>query len=130
MRLNLYVTQKTLYEKNIIRDLIIRKNDTNIIDTFYYNEEDILVDISGATIFFTVKNKPSDIDNDAILKKTITSLTDPQNGNCEIELSSTDTNLTVGNYVYDIQIKLSTGKIYTCSEGNICIKQDITIRTS
>lgn len=129
MRLNLYITYETLYEKNIKRDLICRAKNSDILDTYYYDENDTIVDITGDTIFFTIKNKPTDVDNDAVLKKTITSLTDPQNGNCEIELTNTDTSSLLGNYIYDIKIKHGT-KFYTVCEGNICFMTSLTIRES
>jgi hypothetical protein len=130
MILDLYITYKKIEEIDIIQDLIIKKRDSVTYDCFFYDENNTLVDITGATLFFTIKEKSSDTDETAILKKTITSLTNSTDGEAKIELNPTDTNLTVGNYIYDIQIKLSTGEIYTCLEGNICVKQDITIRTS
>jgi hypothetical protein len=129
MILNLYITYETLLEKDIRRDLILRAKNSNIISCYFYDEDDLIVDITGDTIFFTVKNKPSDVDNDAVLKKTITSLTNPQSGNCEIELTNSDTSSLLGNYIYDIKIKHGT-KFYTVSEGNVCFKSSLTIRES
>ena len=124
MKLKLYLTYENKRKIDINQDLIIRKRDTVIYDCWF------VVDITGATIFFTIKTKPSDTDDNAILQKTITTLTDASNGEAEIELSPTDTNLIVGNYLYDIAIKNSDGDIFTVLEGNICVMQDITIRTS
>ena len=129
MRLNLYLTQEILYPKEIKQDLTLRAKNTNIIDTFYYDENDNSIDITGDTIFFTIKNNPTDTDESAVLKKTITDLTDPSNGEAEIELSSTDTSSLLGNYLYDIKIKHDE-KFYTVSEGNICFQKSLTIRES
>lgn len=130
MRLNTYITYKKLYVDNVKFDLICNAKNTNTIDLWCYNELDSVVDITGATVFFTVKNKPSDSDNDAVLKKDITSLTDPTGGNTLITLTATDCNSLLGNYLYSIKIKMSTGEIYTLAEGNILFRKEITERTS
>ena len=77
-----------------------------------------------------VKEKVSDEDASAKISKTITTHTDPTNGESKITLTYTDTALTCKNYIYDLQVKTDEGEIKTLLEGVITIKQDITIRTS
>jgi len=130
MRLNTYITYKKLYADNIERDLILRAKNTNTLDLWCYDELDAVVDITGATVFFTVKNKPSDTDNDAVLKKDVTSLTNPTGGNTIITLTATDCASLLGNYLYSIKIKMATGEFYTLAEGNVVFRKEITERTS
>lgn len=91
------------------------------------------IDLTGSTVFFTVKtlaNADNPDDSSAIILKTITSHYDPTNGRTRIELSSADTSISAGSYWFDIQIKDSGGKISSCEKGQIEILQDITRRTS
>jgi hypothetical protein len=130
MILKCIITDENISDINITQDLDLRAKNTNVMDCFFFDEEDLFVDITGATIFFTVKNLPSDSDTNAVLKKDITSLTEPTSGEAEIELTPTDTSSLLGNYLYSIKIKLSSGKIYTVREGNVCFKKEISERTS
>ena len=130
--MNIYL--KATYENNLFinieRDLILRAKNKNILNCYFVDENDSLIDITGAILFLTIKNKPSDTDVDAVLSKTIASvdLTDPMSGNAEIEITSTDCTSLLGNYIYSIKIKLSDGNIYTVSEGNLCFRTEITQR--
>ncbi len=90
------------------------------------------IDLTGSTLFFTVKtlanaDKP---DTTAVISKTITNHYDPTNGKTRISLTSTDTDVPAGNYWYDIQLKDSAGRISSCEKGQIEVLQDITRRTS
>jgi hypothetical protein len=129
MRLNLYITQETLYAKDIQQDLILRAKNVNILDCFFYDEDDVIVDITGDEVYFMVKDTPSQLDADAKINKKITSLTDPTAGEAEIELTTTDTASLLGNYLYQIKIKHAT-KFYTVAEGNVVFMQSIITRES
>jgi hypothetical protein len=76
-----------------------------------------------------VKVTPSTEDASATLNKKITTLTDPTNGNAEIELTATETASLLGNYLYQIKIKYDS-KFYTIAEGNLCFMQSIITRES
>ena len=126
MRLNTYITYKKSYEEDKQVDLLMRARNTNIINIFCYDEDDLLVDISGATILFMVKSKPSDDDDDAVLEVEVTSLTNPQAGNTEIEIDADDCEELEGNYLYNIKIELTDGKIYELAYGNICFQRSLS----
>lgn len=87
------------------------------------------LDITGYTIFFTVKAMASAEDSTAIIQKNITEHTDPTEGESLITLTSTDTDQTAGEYWYDVQIKSPSGNITSCEAGKFEILQDITKRT-
>jgi len=127
MRLNLYITQEILYAKNIKQDLTLRAKNESILDCYFYDENDALIDITGSEIYFMVKDTPSQLDADAKLNKKITSLTDPMNGEAEIELTATETASLLGNYIYQIKIKYDSDW-YTLAEGNLCFMQSIITR--
>lgn len=96
------------------------------------NSNDEIVDITGYTMYFTVK-KVFDQDNtdaNAVLQKTITALSDPTNGVFRITFDAGDTLLTSGDYKYDIQAKNTSGKLTTIQQGILTIKASATRRSN
>jgi hypothetical protein len=110
--------------------LNIKRGDTWSRTIYFTDNDNVPIDITGWTIFFTVKNKVDDPDSSAIISKTITSFSNPTGGEAGISLSTTDTNQTIGSYLYDIQVKTNLNEIITVMEGILTITKDITIRTS
>jgi len=106
----------------------VRRDDKYWVLVFT-DENGTAIDITGWTIFFTAKNDIDDVDADAIIKKDITSHTDPTAGTTQIHLTPTDTNL-LGIYVYDIQVKKLNGDILTVVNGELTFLDDVTIRTA
>jgi len=84
------------------------------------------VDLTGYTFYMTIKKKKSDSDNDAILKKVITSIPAPEMGIVTISIDRNDTLKSYGTFPYDIKYKDSNGKVRTVLYGNFIIKQAIT----
>lgn len=101
-----------------------RENSMNINLTF----QDI--DLTGATVYFTVKSAADTdaTDTSALIKKDITSHTDAINGATEIVLTPTDTDITVGKYKYDIKLKKADGQQTTTQVGEFIVKEAITNR--
>lgn len=89
------------------------------------------MDLTGATVFFTVK---SAIDADAtdaaaLIAVEVTDHLNPTAGVTEIPLSASDTTVTPGEYYYDIQVK--KGSTVTSIPVRRCkIYGDITRRTT
>ena len=108
----------------------IKRGDTWSKTMYFENEDGARIDITGWTIFLTVKAKTDDLDAAAIISKTITVFSNPTAGEAEISLTPTDTNQAIASYVYDIQVKTNVGEIYTIVEGILTITKDITQRTS
>lgn len=88
------------------------------------------VDLTDATVYFTVKPQPDNDQTDAaaIIKKDITDHTDPVAGQTIIPLTPADTTVSAGNYVYDIKLKRSTGAQSTVIVGDCEIKEAVTLR--
>lgn len=108
--------------------LTIVRGDTKTYKLVFRNSSGIPVDITGWTVYFTVKENLSQTDDQALISKNVTSHTDPANGETSIVLSSTDTD-HVGNYIYDIQYKNTLDEIHTILEGILSFSKDITRRT-
>lgn len=94
------------------------------------------VDLTDAKGIFTVKEKSSDTDANAIFQKKTASaggsddefdFTNAEGGKGEIYIVPDDTvNTTPGIYVWDIRITLSNQKTYTVLRGRISFKESIT----
>jgi len=83
-----------------------------------FTEDDVALDITGWTIYFTVKQNMNDTDANAVINKKITTHSDPTNGKTLITLTNTETNLT-GNYYYAVDYKDDEGNEDTLYYGRI-----------
>jgi hypothetical protein len=63
-------------------------------------------DLTGKTVFFTVKKKDDEEadDSKAIIQKTITVHTSPTLGITTLSLAATDTNVPLDNYIWDLRV--------------------------
>ncbi len=97
------------------------------------------VDLTSASLWFTVKARTADLDSEAILQKRNTAAggSDLQikvivalDGTAEIYIVPEDTNeVDPATYVWDVQVKLANDKTYTVIRGRITFKDDITRAT-
>lgn len=112
--------------------LKIRRGDTTTI-TLNYTLNGVAVDLTGSTVYFTVKpTLPTDDSDDstAVITEEVTSHSDPTNGQTVIPLSATQTTVTAGGYYYDIQVKDASGNITTIDVGTVKVLPDVTRRTT
>ena len=89
-----------------------------------FKKDGIVVDLTGWTIYFTVKEKVSDSDINANIKKTITSHLDAVNGKSLIELTPTDTDI-LGNRYFSFDYKTDDGDEGVLFWGRIKFKDNI-----
>ena len=87
------------------------------------------IDITGWTIFFTVKKKMTDPDSSAKIAVTIPP-SDPTNGIALVTVSHTITDELRGLYYYDFQFTKADGTVQTLVSGGITFETDVTRRTS
>lgn len=107
---------------------IIKRDDSDFQLTF----KDIdgnAIDLTNGVVFFTVKKVKIDTDVNAIIKKEITTFDDASSGIALLSLTAEETDISAGDYWFDIQLKDSNGKITSSSAGRFLVMQDITIRT-
>ncbi len=84
------------------------------------------VEITGDTIFFTIKENQDDSDDDAKIQKNITSHVSAQS--TQIVVTAAELNDLLGKYYYDAQWKKADGTIRTLFKGTITFGKDITRR--
>lgn len=85
-------------------------------------------DITGWTVFFTMKKNIEDADDDADLKKDVTVHTSPTTGETAITWTDVEADDFLGVYYFDIQYKDDTGEIKTVMKGTLTFIEDVTRR--
>ena len=110
-----------------MRTTIIRRDDVEL-EIVFTDQDGNAIDINGATVFFTLKRRVSDTDEDALVVKEVTEHSSPSEGETTISLSNSETDIPSGVYFYDLQIRNTEDKITSSDSGQIRISQDITIR--
>ena len=114
-------------------DFEIIQGDDHAIQVTFTDENGAVINITGYTVFFTMKKRPDEDadDSDAPIKKTVTSHSDPTNGETIIYLTSAETAvLEARRYVYDLQLKDLSDKINSTKYGVLEVIKDVTNRTS
>lgn len=106
---------------------IIRRDDTDLQLTFT-DVDGNPIDLTGGTVYLTVKTRPSDSDDDAVLAKELTEFDTPETGVCIIQIASDEADIAPGNYFYDVQLKLNDN-IASAKKGIIRVLSDITQKT-
>ena len=92
-------------------------NDVTLTLTFTDANGDPL-DITGYTVFFTVKDNYTQQDDKAFVAEEVTSHTNPTGGITTISISRTNLNRRPGVYVYDIQTKDTGANISTVTSDD------------
>lgn len=110
---------------------IIKRDDSAFQLTFTDINGDP-IDLTGGIVFFTVKKHKIDTDDDALIVKDIEAadIDNPEDGIVILTLSAEETDIPVGDYYFDVQLKTNEDKISSTYAGRFLVAQDITIRTT
>ena len=112
------------------QNILIKRGDSRDIRLTFTDGDGAVIDITGWTVYFTVKDDIEADDDNALIKKDVTAHTNPTQGETKIELTYDDTNITSKNYYYDLQVKTDEDKVYTVLEGVFVVEEDVTRRTT
>jgi hypothetical protein len=108
---------------------VFRGDDLSL--TFYFKDSaGTAIDLTGCTLFATVKSSVEDTDANAKLAKTMTISTPATAGIATLEATATEMLYLRGQYILDIQIKTAAGKIQTPFKSDFYVDEDVTIRTT
>jgi hypothetical protein len=110
-------------------DLTWTRGDSGRLDVTVKEADGTAYDLTGATLFLTVKNALTDADSAAVIRKEVTSHDDAEEGESHFDLLTTD-NATAGTRFYDVQLKTSDSKIFTLFGGLWKVLSDVTTRTA
>lgn len=106
------------------QDFLMWSGDDKVITVTVYDSDDVVVDITGATIAWQLSQN---VDSAALITKTAGDgvvLSDPTNGQFTITLDPADTASLSGRYYHEAQITDSSGDISTGLVGHTTIKVD------
>jgi hypothetical protein len=110
-------------------DLTWTRGDSGRLDVTVTQSDGTAYNLTGATLFLTVKNALTDADSAAVIRKEVTSHHDATAGESHFDLLTTD-NATAGARFYDVQLKDSANKIFTLFGGVWRVLADVTVRTA
>lgn len=110
-------------------DLCWTRGDSGRLDVTVTQADGTAYDITGATLFLTVKNALTDADSAAVIRKEVTAHDDATEGESHFDLLTTD-NATAATRYYDVQLKTSDSKVYTLFGGLWKVLADVTTRTA
>jgi len=89
-------------------------------------QDELPIDLTGASLVFTVKNKYDDSDDDAEFQIIETIHTDPVNGLSAIEIEPSDTeNLNVKTFYYDLDYTPAGEDVITILRGKFIVVYDV-----
>jgi hypothetical protein len=110
-------------------DLTWTRGDSGRLDVTVTQSDGTAYNLTGATLFLTVKNALTDADSAAVIRKEVTAHDDATAGESHFDLLTTD-NATAGTRFYDVQLKDSANKIFTLFGGIWKVLADVTVRTA
>ena len=108
----------------ICKELELVRNTTKAYEV-NFTKNGTPEDITGWTVYFTVKSKMSDSDLNAKIKKAITTHDNPTTGVALIELTASDTDIVAGNYYYSIDYKDADGNIGVLYNGRLLVREPV-----
>jgi len=110
-----------------LTDKTIKRGDTGTFSIAITSDKKP-VNLTGWTVWFTVRKTPAllSVKNDinAVISKKITNL--DNTGIVVISITSEETEITSGTYLYEIQYTDSLGNTYSTPTYNFIITDDIT----
>lgn len=87
-----------------------------------FTKDGVAINITDWTVYFTLKEKTTDLDAAAKINKKLTAHTDATNGKSIIPLISSDTDLEPKSYYYSIDFKDDEGNEGVLYYGSYKIK--------
>jgi hypothetical protein len=116
---------------NVAEEIEIFRGDDKTFNLTVQDDGGSAVDLTNGVVRFTVrtdfnsKNKLIEKDSESIGGIVIT---DPTGGKADIQIDSANTRNPnmLGEYVYDVEVELSTGKKSTVIQSSFTVKGDVT----
>jgi len=109
-----------------VADWIIDANRDFDILAEALNNDKTPADITGWTLYFTVKESLTDTDANAKILLTFTSLSDPTHGLALLSIPAASIALlTNENYFYEVTACTGGGKNYTLGKGKLIVDETV-----
>ena len=111
-------------------DLTWTRGDSGRLDVVVKQSDGTAYNLTGATLFLTVKTLLTDSDSLAgVIRKEVTAHDNAAGGLSHFAITTAD-NATAATRFYDVQLKDSTGSVYTLFGGLWKVLADVTTRTA
>jgi hypothetical protein len=110
-------------------DVCWTRGDSGRLDVTVTQSDGTAYDLTGATLFLTVKNALTDADSAAVIRKEVTTHDAPEEGESYFEILTTD-NATAGVRFYDVQLVTDLGDVFTLFGGIWKVVGDVTSRVT
>lgn len=115
----------------LIENLSLPRGDSREYRFELTDENDNVMNLTGATVYFTVKEKNSDADPGVFqlssADPTQIDIDDPGNGKARIFVTNSNTqDLEIRSYIYDVQVQPASGGVKTAVSGTFTISEDVT----
>lgn len=113
-------------------NISIIRGDTNRFEISVTSDLDgSVVDLTGASVWFTLKKSRDDTDENKIFQKTVGAgvlIADPAGGVVRVTIEASDSvSLSpLRLYAYDLQVKTATNDIFTPISGTVSVVADVT----
>ena len=105
----------------------ITQGDTHSFYVTVKDANDVLLDLTGYTMTFTAKDSPYDTDGNSFIQENAV-ISTPSSGVGTFVLTPTVTNITVGDYYFDVQISDGGANVITViKKDTLTITDQITI---
>lgn len=119
------------WDAMLSQNLSIPRGDSREFRLEVTDENDNALNITGSTIYFTVKENLSDADPGAFQLSSANpaqiQIDDGGNGKARIFVTNANTqDLEIKRYVYDVQVQPATGGVKTVVSGTFSVTEDIT----
>ena len=111
-------------------DLTWTRGDSGRLDVVVKQADGTAYDLTGATLFLTVKTLLTDSDSLAgVIRKEVTAHDNAAGGLSHFAITTSD-NATAATRFYDVQLKDSSAAVYTLFGGLWKVLADVTTRTA
>ena len=115
-----------------IQNLSLPRGDSRTYRLTITDEEDNIYNLTGATVYFTVKEANSQADSVAVIQLSSASITEididePTNGKAYIYVKNIHTqDMEIKSFIYDCQVLLPTNDVNTVLSGRFTITEDVS----
>jgi len=108
--------------------LTVKRRDTATFTFYFYDENGAAFNLTGYSLFTTVKQSMDDADAAAKISASLTLSATPTDGTATWTITAANTQYLSGVYFWDVQLKDGSGNITTVISDFFEVKPDVTIR--
>lgn len=105
----------------------VKKRDDQDFEFTFLDKDGEAIDLTDYIATFIVKKEINDLDNQAYIEKEITEFPFGDQGILSLSLTREDTEIPVGDYYFEIQLRTTDDKIISTEIGRFLVSPDLKI---